>query len=166
MQPAIVGDARFIARFEALVMPEPMTGCWLWMGAPGDSTKNGQYGRFRLRGRQHAAHRVSWMLYCGPIPEGIEVLHHCDVQPCVNPSHLFLGTNADNVADRVKKGRSGNEPHPGERHPMARLHEPDVRRIRMRYAHGETGRALAKEFGIAPATLSNIVTRKRWRHLS
>ena len=162
----ILGEVALIARFEDRFMPEPVSGCWLWMGAPCGRKKNQQYGLFRIHGIQLRAHRVAWMLYRGPIPDGLEVLHHCDVQACVNPAHLFLGTNLDNVADRVKKGRSGNEPRPGEKHPLARLCDSDVRQIRVRFSRGETGRALAKEFHIAPASLSLIVNRKRWRHVS
>jgi HNH endonuclease len=166
MSRNILGDPVILARFEALIMPVPMCGCWLWMGAPCDASKTGQYGRFRIPGEgQQRSHRVSWQLYRGPIPAGLEVLHHCDIQPCVNPAHLFLGTNDDNVADRVAKGRTGYQARPGEAHPMHRLTEIDVRTIRTRYAEGEAGRALAAEFAINPATVSEIVHFRKWGHL-
>lgn len=80
--------------------------CWIWIGA-GSTSKKG-YGQIRLpgaKGRQTSAHRVSWILHRGEIPIGLDVLHKCDNPPCVNPDHLFLGTNQDNVNDKVSKGR-------------------------------------------------------------
>ena len=159
----ILGEPRLLKRFEEIAIPEPMSGCWLWSGAPGDSSKFGQYGRFRVRGVQEKAHRVAWMLYRGAIPSDMHVLHRCDNPACVNPTHLFLGTNKDNVDDRVAKGRSGSDPRPGELHPLHRLSEGDVRAIRARCARGESGVALAREFGVHCATISEIVNRRKWR---
>ena len=81
------------------------SGCWVWQGSAG---KDG-YGRmvYRLDGQRviRGAHRVSWEVANGPIPEGMHVLHRCDNPPCVNPAHLFLGTQADNMRDMTRKGR-------------------------------------------------------------
>ena len=89
-------------RFEADTIPEPNTGCWLWMGALG----SWGYGVIWGDGRLKRAHRVAFELYVGPIPEGMDVCHKCDVTWCVNPEHLFLGDDSDNQRDRALKGRA------------------------------------------------------------
>lgn len=86
--------------FESFVLIEPNCGCWLWNGS---SLERG-YGRFR----GSLAHRVSWVLHNGPIPDGMHVCHRCDVTACVNPAHLFLGTALDNIRDMHAKGRDRN----------------------------------------------------------
>ena len=95
--------------------------CWLWQAS---KTHNG-YGQF-FAGLECRAHRVSWVLHNGPIPEGMLVLHTCDVRHCVNPSHLFLGNGRDNTRDMIKKGRMCV----GSRHKRAKLTEKDVIHIR------------------------------------
>jgi len=77
------------------------SGCWLWKAG----MNHAGYGWFNTFGKSRLANRVSWELYCGPIPVGLKVLHHCDVPACVNPEHLFIGTDADNVRDKMQKGR-------------------------------------------------------------
>ena len=89
---------RFEEKYEAV----PFSGCWIWTA----SLLTKGYGRIGVKeGYTESAHRVSWLLHKGPIPEGMHVLHHCDVRPCVNPGHLFLGTDVDNIEDCLKKGR-------------------------------------------------------------
>jgi hypothetical protein len=94
-------------RFESKYIPEPNSGCWLWMA----SCRPNGYGQFAKDARKRPgrkidyAHRVSWELFCGEIPEGVCVLHKCDMPNCVNPEHLFLGTDSDNVQDCIRKGR-------------------------------------------------------------
>lgn len=147
--------------------------CWTWTAG---RSKQG-YGWFSCQAVRWAAHRFSWVLHFGPIPPGIDVLHSCDNPPCVRPDHLFLGTDADNAADKESKGR-GNHPSGlrhgsrtrpdrvlrGERHPGAKLTAPDVMVIRRRYAAGGVSQQLlAREFGVARSTVCAVVRGEHWR---
>jgi len=93
--------ASYTDRFMEKVQPEPMSGCWLWDGA----ITGGGYGEMRYLDRRQDAHRVAWMIHRGEIPDGLYVLHRCDVKLCVNPDHLFLGTQKQNIHDMMRKGR-------------------------------------------------------------
>lgn len=133
--------------------------CWLWMGAKrGDG-----YGAFQLGPKQIAAHRYSYQLRSGEIPEGMVVMHSCDVPLCVNPTHLRLGTHAENSADAARKGRK----LPGSQNHQAKLTEGQVIEMRERYAAGGvTQRQLADAFEVSPALVAAIVARKAWRHVA
>ena len=142
--------------------------CWLWTAC---LDRKG-YGRFGMPERGWiAAHRYAYILANGPIPDGLHVLHRCDNRRCVNPDHLWLGTNADNVADRVAKGRtSRNHVTPeqqvrGERHGMVRLREADVIAIREAVANGVRQCELAARYDVSRPTINLIVKRKNWRHV-
>jgi hypothetical protein len=136
-------------------------GCWLWRGCVmdcgyGQIGEGGQFGRVRL------AHRVAWELAHGPIPDGLMVLHRCDVRRCVNPAHLFLGTAADNSKDMVIKGRS----FVGERQPNARLTDAAVQEMRALHATGmATFTELARRFGVSRRTATDAIRGVAWRHL-
>lgn len=133
--------------------------CWLWIGGrSGDG-----YGAFTLRPHQMvSAHRFAYELQCGPIADGLHVLHRCDNPLCVRGDHLFLGTNALNSADKVAKRRHRY----GDSHPRAVLDEGSVRAIRARYARGGvTQTALAAEYGVDQTIISDVVRRKTWRHV-
>jgi hypothetical protein len=117
--------------------------CWLWTGTlNADGYPSG------------AGHRRAWIHANGPIPKGMCVCHRCDVRHCCNPSHLFLGTNADNMRDKQRKLRM---PHT--------LKPKDVRLIRGLVKAGHRGTEIAKRFGVTQPTISGIVTGKTWRHV-
>lgn len=91
------------ARFDAKYVPIPEVGCWIWTGAV--NCERG-YGYFLFDGKPRLAHRASWAMHKGQIPDGMNVLHRCDIPSCVNPNHLFLGTLSDNMQDCAAKGRA------------------------------------------------------------
>lgn len=140
-------------------------GCWLWLGKPNGAG----YGMISHNGRGERAHRVSWMLHRGAIPDGISVLHHCDNRMCVNPAHLFLGTIADNNADMCQKGRARYwfrvNPPRGVKHHRAKLTDADVVRIREAAKTGLSHRAIAETFGVSRPTVTRVVAAKGWKHV-
>jgi hypothetical protein len=135
--------------------------CWLWTGM----TERFGYGVIRIAGVRKKAHRLSWEIHFGEIPNGLLVCHQCDVPACVNPHHLFLGTIQDNNADRVAKGRDNHPGMQGDAHPMAKLTEDDVRSIRKRATKRGDRKILAEEYGVSIATIDLVVTGKTWKHV-
>jgi hypothetical protein len=129
--------------------------CWEWRG---NFMWQG-YGVFWIDGQNRMAHRVSWSLAFCPIPRGQMVLHHCDNTSCVNPAHLFLGTQADNMTDKVTKGRQAS----GERAGTARLTRETVAAIRRAADAGETGKALARRFGVGNSQACRIIRGESWK---
>lgn len=154
-------DERVLVRFWSKVRPSDDQGCWLWLAAINEHG----YGMFSVggrAGRMELAHRVSWRLINGPVPPGLQVLHRCDNPRCVSPEHLFLGNPRDNSDDKVSKRRHAF----GQRNGEAKLTDEQVRRIRELYeTTGTTQRQLAARFGVAQSTISDIVGRRKWRHL-
>lgn len=147
-------DAIYIERFTGKFIPEPNSGCWLWENA----TDHG-YGVFSLEGKSWRAHRAAWMLFNGPIPNGLFVLHRCDTRCCVNPRHLYLGTHADNMRDMTTRNRQAC----GTRQGLSKLTDDDVGVIR---SSGEPKKALAREYGVAPVTIRDLLARRTWRHVA
>jgi hypothetical protein len=146
-------------RFWSKVKRRP-GGCWEWQA----SRLPMGYGRIQVGAAQVYAHRLSWEMEHGPIPDGLFVCHHCDNPSCVNPAHLFLGTPVDNVRDSIKKGRFGLL-KVGWRSPT-KYTEAQVREIRKRYMRGGVSqRQLAREYGMSQGNLWSIVNRKTWTQL-
>jgi hypothetical protein len=119
------------------------------------------YGVIQISKRRTQAHRVSFELHNGPIPEGMMVRHMCDNPPCINPDHLELGGQTENMADMVERGRS----LPGERQPNAKLTDEQALKIISRLRLGETQRSLAIEYGVSHTTIYSIASNKGWKHL-
>lgn len=134
--------------------------CWLWKASP---WLNG-YGRFWNGVKNTYAHQVAWQLANGrSIPNGLHILHSCNVKLCVRPSHLYPGTQLQNVADSIAAGtfNCGR----GERHGHARLTTEQVLAIRRKASEGKPYQKLAEDFDVSPATIWSIRTRKTWRHI-
>ena len=133
--------------------------CWLWVGA----RRGDGYGALNVRGRGgYGAHRFSYEIHHGPIPDGMVVMHTCDVPLCVNPAHLALGTHRQNAADSARKARRPR----GSRNPQAKLTEGQVLDLRSRYAAGGIKQTqLAIEYGVSAALVSSIITRRVWTHI-
>jgi hypothetical protein len=157
------------ARFESKFIPEPNSGCWIWTAHVNDHG----YGRMRVGGKydEHGqmilAHRLSWVLNRGGIPDHLHVLHRCDVPSCVNPEHLFLGTLDDNNADRHAKGRTSRGAkhglkRRGEANYCAKLTETDVLAIRV---DDRMQSVIANDYGVNRSTIRDIKTRRNWKHL-
>lgn len=125
---------------------DPTTGCWLWSGAV---SSNG-YGNVNHGGKWFSAHRLYYWLHYGDIPEGILVCHSCDNKQCVNPSHLWLGTNKDNSQDMSRKGRTGLR---------SKLGESDYGDVFQLYTMGISQRELAKRYNLSQSGVSTILTR-------
>jgi len=135
-------------------------GCWLWISS---HNKSG-YGLLWINRKGIKAHRIAYTLYKGIIPFGMHVLHRCDNPPCVNPDHLFLGTQTDNNLDRDKKGR--NNVARGEDTALAKLTTKDVLAIRKSYIpYKNSSVKLAKKYGVKHSTILNIISNKTWKHL-
>jgi hypothetical protein len=137
---------------EAKSIPEPNSGCWLWVGAV---DKNG-YGLVQVSGKLRRAHRVSYEVEHGIAlkPESY-VCHSCDNPGCVNPKHLWIGTNSDNQIDAAIKGR----------HAHQKLSVQQVTEIRAKYLAGVMPTKIAKEYGVTCGYVRNLHTRYKWSHL-
>lgn len=137
--------------------------CWEWQG---HLTKNG-YGTIHKDGKDIYCHRAAYESKIGPIPEGLCACHKCDNRKCCNPSHIFLGTYADNLHDMAQKGRADHTKNKiGSQHGMAKLNEDQVREIRRLY-NGKRGclSELGKQFNVTNHAIYRIVHRKNWKHL-
>jgi hypothetical protein len=136
----------------ARTIPEPNSGCLLWEGEPVQQKRGklGLYGRIRLQGKMVGVHRVAYQAAYGPIPDGIHVLHRCDIGLCCNPDHLYLGDNAANIADKVAKDRG-----------RKKLTDAKAREIHKMVAAGLSHSKVAVAFGVNQSTVTRIIRGER-----
>lgn len=158
------GRPRGLTREEAFrwYMPgdPPEEGCWEWQGVRDPDG----YGKANYCGKQTGAHRLSYEIHRGPIPRGMSVLHDpaiCNNRACVNPDHLRLGTQAENMRDRLVAGTY----HRGGDVYCSKLTEDDVRAIRSSHAEGASKKGLARQYGVTDAAIHAVVTRRTWKHV-
>lgn len=136
-------------------------GCYNFLGHLNDDG----YGRIRKDGKLVFVHREIWLKHNGEIPKDMCVCHECDNPKCLNIEHLFLGTHADNMADRKKKGRCSD--NKGEKNPSVKLTEQQVRDIKMRISLGKDAcYAIAREYGVTGETILHIKNGRSWRHVA
>jgi len=138
---------RFVEKIGAV---DAEMGCWLWQGAIGSDG----YGRVRRRGVTYSAHRFAYALFKGPIPDELCVMHRCDTPACVNPTHLVLGTKADNSRDMLRKGRDGA--------PVPKLSLEQALEVRAMLTRGATKAAVCERFGICRSTVQDIEAGASW----
>lgn len=151
--PRLLTPAEFSTRYEI----NEHTGCWEWKGKLG----HGGYAYVKTKGKHHGAHRFSYMLRHGTIPKGMVVCHSCDNTKCVNPDHLFLGTQKDNLQDAARKERISC----GERRPEAVLTEKAVREIRSLWLQGYKYQHLAERYGVRMEAIGKVIRGERWKHM-
>lgn len=160
----VLSDVHLRMRVEERFWPKVMkpmdwSACWTWQGA----TKRRGYGQFKVFSYTTAsAHRLSYALYYGVNPGELHVCHRCDNPACVNPAHLFLGTNADNVADKVAKGRAVGRDQRGERNSAAKLSARAVHEIKALIAAGHKNTRIAARYGVTHQLISRIRRGRSW----
>lgn len=146
-------------RIESKIERIPECGCWIWT----DSVNNQGYGRIGIGStKTYLAHRVMWEIENGKIPEGKFVCHHCDTPSCVNPHHMFIGTQKDNMRDAKNKGRTVITHKQGEDHYESKFTNDQIVEIR---SSNDSQVAIAQRFGVSTTTISCIVNRKTWKHI-
>ena len=150
------GDlVKSVTRFMSRV--HKTNSCWLWTGYV---HKPSGYGRFCINGREVNAHRAAHYLFFGFVSNTLDVCHTCDNRLCVNPSHLFIGTRAENLRDAARKGRMAN----GARNGQAKLTWTEVKEIRQRHKSGLSQRKMSKEYSVSPSTICRLLKGKAWRN--
>jgi hypothetical protein len=152
-------DPFTMARFLSFADQSAANGCWEWTG---EENTNG-YGRFSHQEQKSLAHRFSYELFFGDVPAGLNVCHRCDNRKCVNPSHLWLGSQSANLSDAVSKGRMHRPDTRGHRNGNTTLTWEKVRAIRDLDSRGIRKFRIAKLFGVSPSTVTNITTLATWK---
>jgi hypothetical protein len=158
-------DEATIKRFLSKVIIAQDDQCWLWVG----SKNTDGYGGFTLNKKNTGSHRASYIIYVGDIPKGMSVLHKCDVRNCVNPKHLFLGTQLDNVRDMFTKGRREKVTKgafkKGVEHPRSKINDDIVREIRKLKKGRGVFTEFAKKHGISRTLVGYIYHGRAWQHV-
>ena len=146
-----------ITRFQKRIELDLLEGCWLWKG--GSKGKTG-YGSFWFKGKSGTAHQASYDHWNGKVPQGLQIDHLCRNRKCVNPAHLYLGTQKDNLADAVKIGRIGIF---GEKNGAAKLRVSDIPIIRKSAQDGCVHKIIAERFGVCRQTIDQIIRGETWQ---
>jgi HNH endonuclease/Helix-turn-helix domain len=157
-------------RFLAKCVPEPNSGCWLWIGA----TNNAGYGHLTVGNRTVKAHRRAYELFRGPIPvklegedvRGVCIIHSCDTPLCVNPDHLRIGTHKHNMQDKRERNRFVCNPLLGENHQNSKLTARKVRLARRLHVDGCSYVEIARRFGVHRATIRDAIVGMTWSHVT
>lgn len=180
LENVLKAEERFFEKVEIRRDPvrQGLTECWEWIGARNYSTdpkwKNFAYGYINIGGRRSSggsaqrAHRVSWVMHFGLIPQGMSVLHRCDNARCVRPDHLFLGTLKDNAHDMISKGRYNGPARirRGDDNKCSKMTSEQVREIRRLRAEGVGPTEIAETIGVTNAMVKNVIYGKSWKHLT
>lgn len=157
------GVVGFIVRFWSKVDRKEPNECWIWKG----SFKENGYPQLGVGSitngtrTMRMAHRLSWLIHFGEVPAGKFVLHHCDTPACVNPNHLYLGTNTDNMGDAARRDRIAH----GVRHTYAKLNPEKVRRVRAMFKAGTNCNQIAEKMGVTSATIQQVIEGQTWRRV-
>ena len=150
---------RFMAKVDTTSSP---IGCWIWNA----STRSNGYGKFRVKGMYWGAHRFSFFMFIGPVPHDLFVCHSCDNKSCVNPDHLWLGSNKDNLDDAVRKGLHGKNLKRGETQHASIFTDADVlimrRLANKNFTHGQ----IADLFDVERRCVSKVISRTTWKHVA
>lgn len=152
-------DKRFWSKVDQSAGPD---ACWPWTG----HKQPKGYGAFSIGRKFIGAHRFSYILAHGSIPDGLYICHHCDNPSCVNPSHLFAGTMSDNSIDMYKKGRRIFIGKKGQEHPRAKLTNQDVVNIREEYVPEKVSvYKLAEKYNVSSSAIFAIIKHRSWSHI-
>lgn len=149
-----------LAKLFSLTKKDKNTGCLIWIRGVGSDKR---YGECSYLNERYPVHRLMYLLVKGPIPHGINVCHSCDVKLCINPNHLFLGTQAENIADRNKKNRQAKGVLCNHLHRV--FDDDSVREVRRLYASGTIKARIAEKYNTCISNITNIVTRQTWKHV-
>lgn len=150
-----------LERFFNKVLIAPFNECWIWLGATSAGASGFKYGCFWTGTKRMLAHRFSFEQFDRKLMSGERVLHRCDNPLCVNPAHLKAGTNADNVKDKISKGRQAR----GEKMNRGKTTSDDVLELRRMHAAGLSQSAIGRLFKLSSGTISKIINKELWKHI-